>query len=385
MKKLLKLMAISLTFVFLFATSASAVGEVSPAIELIRAENRLIKCCVNGERVTFTAEEFFTLTGADFEYLTVTSLPSLKAGVLKLAGVDVFAGQCISVSGLRYLTFVPSRNAEGETQFCFSVAAVGWEGKDTECVIRFTETENLCPVAVSTKVETYKNLSVSASLGVYDPDGDKTTQIIERYPHGGRLDINGGVLTYTPSEGFVGADSFSYLAVDSFGNKSEKAVVDIRVTENKSGIYFADMVGSAAHLAAVRAAEEELVSYTLIGNSYYFEPEATVSRIDFAVMLVCAAEAEVPNKMYPTDIFTDTADQSRDKRLYLETAVTSGFIKVEGDTFRPNEPITVSEAVAMTENALAHSAQTVGSAFFEKDGSLTKEDAVLLLSAVRTE
>lgn len=380
MKTLLKLAALSLAFAFLFTLSVSA---VSPAIELIRAENRLIKCCVNGERVTFTAEEFFTLTGADFEYLTVTSLPSLKDGVLKLAGVDVIKNQCVSVSGLRYLTFMPSQGANGEASFSFSVAAVGWEGKNTECVIRFTKTENLSPVAVSTKVQTYKNLAVSASLGVYDPDGDKTTQIIKRYPHGGSLTVKDGVVTYTPCEGFVGADSFEYVAVDSFGNKSEKATVDIRVTENKSGIYFADMVGNDAHLAAVLAAEEELVTYTLIGNSYYFEPKKQVSRIDFAVMLVCAAEAEVPNKMYPTDIFTDTANQSRSKRLYLETAVTKGFVKVEGDTFRPDEPITVKEAVAMTENALADSPQSIGSAFFDKDGSLTKEDAVLLLSALK--
>ena len=384
MKRLFMPAMLALVLLSLFAGSVSAVRqEVSPAIELIRAENRLIKCCVNGERVCFTAEEFFTLTGADFEYLTITKLPELEDGVLKLTGVDVFEGQHVSASGLRYLVFVPARSFEGEASFCFSVAAAGWEGKESKCLIRFAETENMSPVAVSKTVETYKNLTVSASLGVYDPDGDQTTQIIERYPQGGVLNIKNGVLTYTPGEGFVGADSFSYRAVDSFGNKSDTVTVDIRVTESKSGIYFADMVGSEAHLAAIRAAEEELVSYTLIGDSYYFEPATQVSRIDFAVMLVCAAEARVIEKMYPTDIFTDTKNQSREKRLHLETAVTNGFVKVDGSTFRPDEPITVAEALAMTKNALGDTPQRIENVFTETDTPLTKEEAAVLLEAVR--
>ncbi len=380
MKRLFRLSCLVLALLFVCGTSVSA---LSPALEVIRAESRLVKCCAGGARVSFSAEEFLTLTGTDFEYLTVTKTPPLSDGVLKLAGVDVFPGQRVSLSGLSYLSFVPSRSFEGETCFSFSVAAVGWEGKESKCVIRYAERENMPPVAVSTTVETYKNLTVSAALGVYDPDGDKTTQLIRRYPHGGTLHVEDGVLTYTPREGFLGADSFVYTAVDSFGNKSDSATVDIKVTESKSGIYFADMRDSAAHLAAIRAAEEELVTYTLIGNSYYFEPAEEVSRIDFAVMLVTAAGAALPHKPYPTDIFTDTGKESREKRMYLETAVTSGFIKVDSPTFRPKDAITLREAVEMTEKALTEGAASISSAFYERDGNLTKEDAVILLSAVK--
>lgn len=384
MRTLLKLGALLLVLSALFGGRVGAEAPLlSPGLEVIRGETKLVKCCVNGERVTFTDTEFASLTGAEFEYITLTRLPELKEGVLKLAGVDVLSGQHISRSGLKYLKFVPNSSFDGDSGFTFTVAAEGWESKEIDCVIRFSETENLAPIAVSASFETYKSVSLSAPLGAYDPDGDAISYKVKQYPSSGRLSIDGGVATYTPIEGFVGADSFTYCITDSFGNESETVRADLRVTESKSGIYFADMKDKTAHLAAIRAAEEQVMTYTLIGDSYYFTPEEQVSRIDFAVMLVCAADAAVPDKLYPTDIFTDTGSQSRDKRLYLETAVTKGFIKVEGDTFRPDEPITVTEAVAMTENALGESLISIGSAYFEDaERCLTKEDAAVLLTAL---
>lgn len=380
MKRFLRLVVLVLALCGVFAQGAYA---VSPALEIIRSETRLIKCCVNGERVGFTAEEFEALTGAETEYITVTSLPQLSDGVLKLTGTDLRVGQQVSASGLRYMKFVPSRGFEGECSFTFTVAAEGWESKELECVIRYSETANFAPVAVNATIRTYKSLMVTAPLGAYDPDGDGLEYVIEQYPLNGSVVIDGGVAAYTPVSGFCGADSFTYHTVDSYGNKSDTARADIRVEENKSGIYFADMMDKDSHLAAVLAAENEVMTYTLIGNSYYFEPTQQVSRIDFAVMLVCAAGLEVPDKPYPTDIFTDTADQSTGKRLYLERAVTAGLIKAESATFRPNEPITVADAVAMVENALEDSAVTIGSAYYEDvSRTLTKEDAAVILSTL---
>ena len=383
MKTLFRLTVLVLALMFAVGGRVGAEAPLSPAIELIRSETRLIKCCVNGERVAFTPEEITALTGAEFEYITVTRLPDLKDGVLKLAGVDLIKGQSVSKTGIRYLKFVPNSGYEGEGGFSFTVAAEGWESREIACVIRFSETENMAPVAVNADLETYKDVSLRVPIGAYDPDGDRITYKIKRYPACGTLFIEDGILNYTPLEGFVGADSFTYLAVDGYGNESDVARADLKVTESKSGIYFADMRDSAAHLAAIRAAEEEVMTYTLIGDSYFFQPKEQVSRIDFAVMLVSAAGVTVPDKLYPTDIFTDTRAQSRDKRMYLETAVTKGFIKVDGEAFRPDEPITVNDAVAMTEKALGDSPLTVGSAYFENASRcLTKEDAAVLLTAL---
>lgn len=384
MKTLLRLAALALVLSALFSLDAGAEkAPLSTGIEVLRAETRLIKCCVNGERVGFTAEEFKTLTGTEFEYVTITKLPKLSDGVLKLTGVDVQPNQQVSVSGLQHLKFVPGKDFSGVGRFGFTVAATGWESKEIECVIRYSETANFAPIAVDTKLNTYKSVSVTAPLGAYDPDGDRLSYVVERYPTGGTVSIEDGAATYTPLKGFVGADSFTYRTVDVYGNKSKVAEASIKVSESKSGIYFADMKDKSAHLAAIRAAEKEVMTYTLIGDSYYFAPKEQVSRIDFAVMLVCAADVNVPNKDFPTDIFTDTATQSKEKRLYLETAVTSGFIAADSAVFRPDEPITITEAVAMTENALGDSLPTVGSAYFENgERALTKEDAAVILSAL---
>lgn len=380
MKTLLRLCVLLIALCILFA---SAAGAVSPALEIIRNETRLIKSCVNGEKVSFNAEEFLSLTGAEFEYITLTSLPALSEGVLKLAGVDVLSGQHVSRSGLAHLKFLPNKNAEKDSGFTFTVAADGWESKELDCVIRFSETENLAPIATSLSLATYESISVSAPLGAYDPDGDSLTYVIKRYPTEGTIKIAEGIATYTPTEGFIGTDSFSFYTMDSFGRTSKVATAKIKVGKNNSGIYFADMKDSAAHLAAIHAAKQSFMTYTLIGNSYYFDPNEPISRIDYAVMLITALGTTLPDKPYPTEIFTDTSTLSRDKKLYLEAAVVKGYISADVTTFRPDQPISVAEAVSISEKAAGASLASLGSSFTENASRpLTKEDAAVLLTSI---
>lgn len=383
MKTMKRLLALAAVFCAVLYFNAEKTAAISPGIDVLRGETRLVKCCVNGQRVGFAAEELEALVGARPEYITVCSLPSLKDGVLKLAGVDVFKGQVISVSGISLLQFVPSSGFKGSGGFTFKVDSAGWEDEELTCIIRFSETVNFAPVAAAERFETYKNVCITKRLSAYDPDGDPLTYVITRYPSCGTLVIDNGRLCYTPVKGFAGADSFVYYALDGYGNKSAEAEASITVKNSKSGIYFADMREDEAHLSAILAAENDIMTYTLIGDSYYFTPDERVSRIDFAVMLVSAAGITVPDKPYPTDIFTDTQTQSREKRLCLEAAVVNGLIEVSSEAFCPDEAISVADAVAMTERALAAETQGIGSAYFEvSERCLTKKDAAVMLSAL---
>ncbi len=359
-------------------------APISPGIDVLSAETRLIKCSVGGERVGFTHKEIKTLVGADFDYLTLTNLPPVECGVLKVAGVDAIPNQKLSAAGIALLSFLPSSKFTDSCSFGFTVAAEGWESKEIECVIRFSETPRFSPIAVSAQLKTYKNVSVTAPLGAYDPDGDTIEYVVEEYPTGGSISFGDGTVTYTPTKDFCGQDSFTYYAVDDWGKKSGTAKATVNVTENQSGIYFADMSGTAEHLAAIRMSEEEVMTYCLIGDSYYFSPAEEVSRIDFAVMLVSAMGVEVEDKLYPTDIFTDTATQSRGKRLYLEAAVVNGVVEVDGESFRPEDSISLADALAMAERAAgSEDAITIGTAWFDTgDELLTKKDAALLLCDV---
>ncbi len=384
MRKLVRSVAFALGLLLATGLIAKAEAPLSTGIEVLKAETRLVKCSVGGERVGFTEAEIRELIGLDFDYLTLSTLPPLSCGVLKVAGVDAVPGQKLSSAGVALLSFLPAKGFTESCSFGFTVAATGWESDELECVIRFAQSPDFAPIAVSAQLKTYKNVSVSAPLGAYDPDGDAIKYVVEEYPTGGTVSFADGTVTYTPVNGFCGEDSFSYYAVDDWGKKSGTAKASITVAENESGIYFADMKGSSEHLAAIRMSEEEVMTYCLIGDSYYFSPAEEVSRIDFAVMLVSAMGVEVTDKLYPTDVFTDTATQSRGKRLYLEAAVTNGVVEVQGESFRPNDSISVADALAMAERAAGDAgALSIGTAWFDNgEELLTKKNAALLLCGV---
>ena len=61
-----------------------------------------------------------------------------------------------------------------------------------------------------------------------DPEGDPLTASLETSPTGGTILFNSdGSFTYTPNQGFVGTDSFTYRVSD--GSRSTVGVVSIRV------------------------------------------------------------------------------------------------------------------------------------------------------------
>lgn len=384
MRKFVRALAFTLCLLAVTGIIVEAKAPLSPGITVIKAETRLVKCSVGGERVGFTKHEIRELVGADFDYLTLSTLPPLSCGVLKVAGVDAVPKQKLSSAGIALLSFLPASGFSGSCSFGFTVAASGWESDEIECVVRFSEAPRFAPIAVSAQLKTYKNVSVSTCLGAYDPDGDTIEYVVEEYPTGGSISFYGDRVTYTPTKGFCGKDSFTYYTVDDWGKKSGTAKTSITVAESDSGIYFADMKDSPEHLAAIRMSEEEVMTYCLIGDSYYFSPADEVSRIDFAVMLVSAMGIQVENKPYPTDVFTDTADQSRGKRLYLEAAVTSGVVEVQDKNFRPEDSISVEDALAMAERAAGEQAElAIGTAWFDSgEELLTRKSAALLLCGV---
>lgn len=384
MKKIVRTVLFALGFLAVLSTAARAESLLSPGIEVLTAETRLVKCSVGGERVSFSENEIKTLVGVDFDYLTLTALPPLSSGVLKVAGVDAVPGQTLSRAGVELLSFLPSADFCDSCQFGFTVTASGREIGELECVIRFSESPRFSPIAVSAQLTTYKNVSLTAELGAYDPDGDAIEYVIQDYPKSGTVKLTETGVIYTPKSDYCGEDSFTYYAVNDWGEKSGTAKATVTVAENEDGIYFADMAGQKEHLAAIRMSEEEVMTYCLIGDSYYFSPAEEVSRIDFAVMLVSAMGIEVENKLYPTDIFTDTAAQSRGKRLYLEAAVTNGIVEVEGDSFCPDDFISTADALAMAERAVGEKgALAISSAWFDNGTEvLTKKDAALLLCGV---
>ena len=79
-----------------------------------------------------------------------------------------------------------------------------------------------------------RTLTVSAATGVLsndtDPTNDDLTAVLQSDVTDGTLMLNeDGSFTYTPDEGFIGVDSFTYRAVDDTGLQSNTATVRINV------------------------------------------------------------------------------------------------------------------------------------------------------------
>ena len=92
---------------------------------------------------------------------------------------------------------------------------------------------NRVPIAYDSTVQTPGNVDYNGSLYAYDIDGDLLTYTIVESPNNGNVNItneNTGSFTYSPSIGYFGEDSFTFIASDGSLNSNE-AVVNINVTE----------------------------------------------------------------------------------------------------------------------------------------------------------
>ena len=76
---------------------------------------------------------------------------------------------------------------------------------------------NGAPAAADRSVSTPAGQPVAVDATATDPDGDALTYAIADPPDHGTLGGSGAALTYTPSAGFTGQDSFVIQATDIFG------------------------------------------------------------------------------------------------------------------------------------------------------------------------
>jgi hypothetical protein len=94
------------------------------------------------------------------------------------------------------------------------------------------------PTADPNGVTTGTNAAVDITLSGTDPNNDTITFSIVDQPMHGQLSIISAqnIVTYTPTTGYIGPDSFTYVARDSKGATSiDKATVSITVSSTDGG------------------------------------------------------------------------------------------------------------------------------------------------------
>ena len=83
------------------------------------------------------------------------------------------------------------------------------------------------PTAVAQTASVQENSSsdvLNLLTGDTDPDGDSLLVWSVTTPSHGTATVNNGTVTYTPTTGYAGSDSFSYTIVDGFGGSSTSTV-----------------------------------------------------------------------------------------------------------------------------------------------------------------
>ena len=248
-----------------------------------------------------------------------------------------------------------------------ALAAPTWAA--TLTALQQVPQENSAPIAEHLSLKTYRNVAISSRFAAVDPDGDPVTFQIVDSPARGQVsvdDTDPAAFWYTPYEGKKGKDSFTYVAVDSQGNTSQPARVDIVIEKQSTKVSYSDMEGNAAHYAALRLAESGVYVGRQVGGLYQFDPEQALTREEFLAMAMTVAGEEPLSDITLTG-FYDDGDIPTWAKGYVSAALLSGAVQGSYNqrdqvVFNAGAAITVAEAAVITDRLLDLSDVTVTAA-----------------------
>ena len=225
--------------------------------------------------------------------------------------------------------------------------------------------ENTAPVAENQELQTYRGVSVGGCLRAYDAEGGEIAFELVTEPMKGKVELSAdGYFVYTPDEGRRGRDYFGFRAVDSEGSASQEGTVIIKLVKQKTKLTYADMGGSGDEYAAVMLTESGVFTGASLGADSVFDPDDAVTRGEFLVMCMNAADCDILSGVRSTG-FADDADIGVWLKPYVATALMRGYIRgsesEDGPVFRPNETITLQDACVML-NAVVGVTDVVGAA-----------------------
>lgn len=351
MKKIIALTLLLCSLVSIMTVSVAAyLGE---AAEVVASDITVIKTALKGKKICFSdADIKSALALANFDTLTVTSIPKSTEGTLLLAGRRVSEGKSIKRKNIASLVFIPASASVEEARFKITVDGY-CGGAEIECILKFIDKVNYAPKcddeeSVST-LKTQEEICTHGKMSAQDPEGDEIEYIVVKYPQSGVLKVSSddGKFVYTPTDGFVGSDSFLYVARDEYGNYSKPQTVKISVTKRMSSVEYADMSGAKEYNAAVALSAMGIMDGRLVGDKRYFEPEETVTRAEFVAMAMKSLGLRADSTL-SSSFFDDDADIPSPLVGYIATAQRAGFINGDFDNgmlvFKPNDAITHYDA-----------------------------------------
>ncbi|MGM9631744.1 MAG: S-layer homology domain-containing protein [Eubacteriales bacterium] len=385
------LMAIALTVTGVVREAQKdATLDITSGLSVLANQNGMAKYALTGKKIVFSADDFEkNLNLSEISSITVTSVPAVSDGCLCVGDVVVNAGQTVSGDNLDLLNFRPSSESVRQTVFKFKPAGFEYE---IECSLYFLTRENSAPTLAHEdekifSVSTHQTVTVYGKVSAYDDDGDELRYEIVTYAKNGVIELDGksGEYSYTPSGLYFGKDSFEYVAVDKYGNYSSARTVNLTVERLKTDTVYADMDKHPALHASLTMTENNIMSGTTIGDSTFFMPDKSVSRIDFLVMLMNAIGVNDIPTIADTG-FDDDSEIPASMKGYVYRARQMGIITgaVNGDGeyfFYPNKDITRAEASLIVYNLVEGKVPTVKPIFSDRaDIPAWAHDAIYTLA-----
>ncbi len=343
---------------WLLGTNVSQSPMISTGLQQLADDAYLAASAPVGQSISFTPEWFDQgLQGARVTGITVTALPDVTSGELKLGYGEVSVGQKITRDNLSYLSYTP---LEDSTQGSFSFVpetAQGSVGYALTCRLLSTQGANCCPATTGSvmAVATYSTLTLDGTLTAEDTDGDALYFEVVSYPENGTLALNRetGHFSYLPTGDFAGSDSFVWRVMDENGAISENATVEVTVRTLSTGYLFSDITDNGVHAAALLMAEKGIMGGEMMGGKHYFHPEHTLTRAAFVAILLDAAEIQYPEA--DDTGYADDADIPRGMKGAIKYAREQGWLG-EDTVFRPRDAITRAEAATIATKVLGLSA-----------------------------
>lgn len=283
--------------------------------------------------ITFSVSDFVTRGGQPLDSILLTRLPALNEGCLTMGDELLTVGDAIGVSALNGLSFRPLyAPVDHQTSFSFTpVFADGSAGEDVTVELFLLTGENGTPIAENLTLTTYKNVAVTQRFSAVDPEGDLLSYRLADKPSRGSVELGeNGAFTYTPYENKTGKDTFTYVAVDTVGNVSKPATVKIRIEKPDTRVTYADLDGSPAQLSAIRLAEENIFVGECMNGQYFFRPEQPVTRNEFLAMTLKASGQETLTTISRTGFADDAAIPTWAKG-YVASGLKAGVIQGSPD------------------------------------------------------
>ena len=152
--------------------------------------------------------------------------------VIDSINTDTILGS-VTDNGNGTFDYSPAAGFSGTETFTYTIVD-GNGGSDTASITIVVSERNENPVAVDDNDVTVTDVAVTTNVIANDTDSDGTidassVQIVGQPSSGLVTNHSNGTITYTPNQGFVGSDSYTYTVRDDDGSLSNVATVNIEV------------------------------------------------------------------------------------------------------------------------------------------------------------